>query len=141
VSKLDKDAQDILITLHDRISTYNTEWWSFASAFEAAETGNYEEKRERVFGLLLRRGLIRADSNFEVELRKTATRTSAVSDTGVTVTDLGRAEAVKIMMAREPKSLLERLHLMNWATWGGLAAVLAAIASTVGAIFAFRAIP
>ena len=141
MKRLSRDAQDILLVLHDRVSKHNSEWWSFASAFDAAEIADYSGKREEIFGLLLRRGFIRADGDFEIGLRKKVGSADATPDTGVTVTDRGRAEAIRIMIEREPKSFGEHLHSINWATWGGLAAVIAAIASSIGAYLAFKALP
>jgi hypothetical protein len=127
--------------LHDCISKHDSQWWSFASAFEAAKVSDYDRKHDDVFDLLVRRGLIRAQGRFETGLRKKIGAVDGIPDIAVTVTDLGRAEAVRLVLAREPKTLTERLHSINWSTWGGLAAVVAAIASTVGAYFAFKAVP
>ena len=138
--KLSREAQDILLVLHDRISKHNSDWWSFASAFTAAGISGYETKREEIFGLLSRQGFIRADGDFETGLRKKTGGIDTVPDTPVTVTDRGRAEAIRITIDREPKTMLDRLHSVNWATWGGLAAIFAAIASSIGAYFAFEAI-
>ena len=59
----------------------------------------------------------------------------------VKITPKGMRRVESLFASRGELTAIERLHSINWATWGGLAAIAAAIASTVGSFFAFKAIP
>ena len=137
---LDRLSEDILLKLHDCSARHHWDTWSFESAFRVLGYENYEQDYERVFDLLIRRGYITADDRFELKVMPGEYPIRSVNDTGVTITELGKRAAVETQLSREPKTVLQRLHSLNWATWGGLAAIIAAAASSIAAYFAYLAV-
>ena len=124
-------SHDILLMLYDRTAKYRSGQWSFDSAFRALGIEAVGAQKEEVLDFLVGRGWLVAEKR---------SSTSGDRETPVELTERGRMAAVNILEAREPKKLLDRLHAMNWATWGGVAAVIAAIASVAAAIFAYMAL-
>jgi hypothetical protein len=63
-------------------------------------------------------------------------------DVGIfTLTPLGRDEAQAYFRSRLHKTFRQRFHSFNWTTWGGVSAVVAAIASIVAVVLSYLALP
>jgi len=108
-------VEDVLLTVYDRSSRYHSDTWNLASAFKAMKRDADPEIVEAVRGTIIKRGWGTVEA-FGDKL-------------AFTINERGKADAIDIYESRKPKTAIEKLHSYNWATWGGLAAVVAAAAS------------
>jgi len=56
------------------------------------------------------------------------------------LTPIGQSKAQDLLEKRIYRSFCEKFHRINSATWGGLAAIVAAVASISGAVFSYMAL-
>ena len=110
-------VEDVVLTVYDRAVRYGSNLCNLPSAFEAM---NIEADRIKVKAV--------GDAIVKLGLGEVKPIGSEQILT-FTINERGKAEAIGIYERRRLKTLLARVHALNWATWGGIAAIIAAVAS------------
>ena len=135
-------AEAILLKLYECSAKHDSYSWSFESACRTWFPVIPESDHAMIFDRLIEHGWISTDLGWPpYDVVSNISGPDLSGDKAVRLTPRGIDAAIGMLKAREPKTFIQRIHSWQWGTWGGMAAIVAALASICGAIFSYRAIP
>lgn len=120
---LDKITEDVLLILYHRNIQYNRGPWEFWSAFKLLSYPISDEMKQVVRREFIRRGW----GDFTPLPSEDGDRIS------FSLSPRGEAAAIETLEMRGARGFLAKLHRLNWATWGGIASMIAAFAALISA--------